>query len=329
MDLILNTYGTTLTKDLDSFVVVHPDGKQRVHPKGVKCITISKGAMITSDAAILAIENQIDVLFVDTKGSPVGRVWSHRYGSVSTIRRNQLDFTFSCKAVDWVKAIQQEKIGNQQALLLALTPTSSEMEAAVNGCVTKLEDYRSKISLLEGEVVSDIAASLRGWEGVASRAYWKTIQLFMPESMRYEARSQHPAMDLFNCLLNYGYGVLYGKVEGALIKAGIDPYVGMFHRDDYNRPVLVYDVIERFRIWVDFVVISLATQEAIPVEGYRIKEDGSVWLDALGKRILIQSLNDYFDEVITVAGVARSRMIHLHRFCEQLAQSFLQYNPER
>ena len=77
-----------------------------------------------------------------------------------------------------------------------------------------------------------------------------------------------------------------------MIKAGVDPYIGILHRDDYNRPVLVYDVIELYRIWVDYVVFTLLAQNGITEECYSIREDGSYWLEPLGRRILIQSLND-------------------------------------
>ena len=123
-------------------------------------------------------------------------------------------------------------------------------------------------------------------------------------------------------MLNYSYGILYGKIEGALIKAGIDPYVGIFHRDDYNRPVLVFDVIERYRIWADYVVISLAIQKVINNDCYQIKEDGSYWLENLGKRIVIQSMNDYLEEVINLRGIDRSRTTHIQLYAQDLAQIF-------
>lgn len=129
-----------------------------------------------------------------------------------------------------------------------------------------------------------------------------------------------------NALLNYGYGILYGKVEGALIKAGIDPYVGVFHRDDYNRPVLVYDVIELYRVWVDYVVYSLVAQNSITDEFYSVKSDGSYWLEGLGRRVLIQSLNDYLDEIILMNGVSRSRENHILLQAQNLAQIFKNIN---
>jgi CRISP-associated protein Cas1 len=132
-------------------------------------------------------------------------------------------------------------------------------------------------------------------------------------------------MDVANAMLNYGYGLLYGKIEGALIKAGIDPYVGVMHRDDYNRPVLVYDVIEVFRVWVDYVVFSLLCQNVISEEHYSVKEDGSYWLEPLGRRMLIQSLNDYLDEVVDDNGSPRSRLTKITLYAQNLAQRFKKY----
>lgn len=325
MDLVLNTYGTTLTKENDTFVVVHQDGKQRIHPDGLKSISISKGAQITSDAAILAIEHEIEVLFVDQSGNPIGRLWSHKYGSVSTIRKGQLEFTFSKDAVKWICKTITEKLENQQALLLSLNTTDEVAEKMVKKAVHHIEDYRSKIMAIEGEVIPDIAPSLRGWEGAASRAYFECINYFLPEKYKMAGRQQHPATDITNCLLNYCYGILYGKIEGALIKAGIDPYVGIFHRDDYNRPVLAFDVIEKYRVWADYVVISLAMQQAINEDCYSVRDDGSYWLEALGKRILIQSLNDYLEEVITLKGVQRSRINQILLYTQELAQTFKKF----
>jgi CRISPR-associated protein Cas1 len=170
-----------------------------------------------------------------------------------------------------------------------------------------------------------VAQTLRGWEGQASRIYFSTITKYLPEKYRFEQRSQHPALDVANAFLNYGYGVLYGKIEGSLIKAGIDPYIGILHRDEYNRPVLVYDVIELYRIWVDYVVFTLLAQNAISDECYSIREDGAYWMEPLGRRILIQSLNDYLDETISKGGVVRSRLTHMNLYIQDLAQKLKRF----
>lgn len=324
MELILNTYGVSLNRDNEGFVITTAEGRQRLPAVGITSIQVSRGAQISSDAVMLAIEREIEVLFMDRSGNPIGRIWSPKYGSVSTIRKGQLNFVYSKDAVDWIKGVICKKIENQQALMMLFCQADGT-EPPVEKNISRLEDYRTKIASLKGDIVHDIAHNLRGWEGLASRIYFSTINAFLPEGLRFKERSQHPATDVTNAFLNYGYGLLYGKIESTLIKAGIDPYIGVLHRDDYNRPVLVYDVIELYRIWVDYVVYTLLAQGVVTDEFYSVRDDNSYWLEPLGRRILIQSMNDYLDEVITSEGQSRSRLTHISLYCQRLAQKFKMY----
>ncbi len=324
MHVILNSFGASIRKKNGLFEVSTSKGKQSLHPRDVRTISISKAARISSDAVLLAIENEIDVLFIDNLGNPKGRVWSIKYGSISDIRRHQLEFLYSAQAVAWVRELVVEKINNQVAMLLSLKDAQpSSVQAAMATAINSMEDYRSKARKLEGESVPDVAPTLRGWEGASSRRYFQMVAACLPEAYQFKDRNRQPSNDWFNAMLNYGYGMLYSKVEGALIKAGIDPYIGIYHRDDYNRPALVYDVIEKYRIWVDYVVIQLARQEAMSEECFRIEGSG-VLLDGLGKRIVIQSVNDYLAEVIKLKGIERSRVEHINRYAHQLASFFLE-----
>ena len=320
MELILNPYGVSLNRENEGFVITTQEGRQRVPAEGIKSIQISRGAQISSDAVMLAVEHEIEIIFMDKGGTPIGRIWSPRYGSIATIRKGQLNFTFTHEALNWIKEVILQKMENQQALMLLFKTENAEDAELVERNIRRLDDYRNKVRHLEGDVVNDVAPTLRGWEGQASHIYFSTINRFLPEEFRFERRSQHPALDVTNAFLNYGYGLLYGKIEGALIKAGIDPYIGVLHRDDYNRPVMVYDVIELYRVWVDYVVYTLLSQNSITDEFYSVRPDGSYWLEALGRRVLIQSLNDYLDEKVSQQGVVRSRMTHLTFYVQDLAQ---------
>lgn len=325
MEIVINSFGVAINRDNEGFVISNAEGKQRLPVDGITSIQIGRGAQITSDAIMLAVEHEIDINFIDKSGTPIARIWSPKYGSVSTIRKGQLTFTFSKDAVGWIKDVLQKKMDNQQALLLLLSSEDSLLTDAINKAIRRMEDYSSKIKATDGICVSDIASTLRGWEGLASKIYFDTINLFLPKEYQFQKRTQHPAMDVTNAMLNYGYGLLYGKIEGALIKAGIDPYVGVMHRDDYNRPVLAFDVIELYRIWVDYVVFMLLKQKAITDEHYSVRSDGSYWLEPLGRRILIQSLNDYLDEIVENDNTKRSRMTQINLYAQKLAQRFKHY----
>ncbi|MCH7402129.1 CRISPR-associated endonuclease Cas1 [Belliella kenyensis] len=327
MHLVINTYGATLQKENNLFVITTPEGKQTFPPDIVKSISISKSARITSDAIILAIKHQVEVLFVNDLGNPEGRVWSVQYGSISNIRKAQVNFLYSKASLPWVKELIYQKLDSQVALLLTLHPEEDQQQLFnfFKSSINSIEDYKKKVKDVEGEFISDVAPTIRGWEGAAGKRYFQSIAKLMPASFSFDARDRQPAKDPFNALLNYAYGILYGKIEGALIKAGIDPYVGVFHRDDYNRPALVYDIIERYRTWMDYVVIQLCLAEAFPLEAFdQEKPDTALLLGPLAKRILIQSVNDYLGEIILLNGKSLSRISHIDDDMHKLARFFTQ-----
>lgn len=103
MELILNTYGSYLNRDQNGFVITSGDSKQRVPADGLTSIQVCKGAIISSDAALFAIENEIEILFTTPSGTPMGRVWSPKYGSISTISKGQLSFLHTHDSVAWIK----------------------------------------------------------------------------------------------------------------------------------------------------------------------------------------------------------------------------------
>jgi CRISPR-associated protein Cas1 len=325
MHLVINSYGATLIRENGLFVIQTEEGKQSFPPDIVKSISISKAARITSDAIILAIHHQVDVLFVSDTGNPEGRVWSVKYGSISNIRRAQLNFLYSPAVIPWVKEMIYEKLDSQVALLMTIQPPKDVLPAhnLIKSAINSIEDYKDKVKNLEAQHLSDISPTLRGWEGAASKRYFQGISSMMPDRFNFEIRDRMPAKDPFNSLLNYAYGMLYSKVEGALIKAGVDPYVGIFHRDDFNRPALVYDMIEKYRAWMDYVVIQLCSQEAIPAKAFEKSTiNEGILLGPLAKRILIQSVNDYLGEIIPLGNRTVSRQSHIDLQMQALAQFF-------
>lgn len=324
MELVLTTRGSSLSREEQCFLISQKDMTQRIAVSEVNSISIQHGVSITSDALILAIENEIPVFITANSGYPLGRISSPKYGSISTIRKGQVHFCESSRSVEWIKNILCKKIEHQQALLLMFIDesTESKIKRSVDKSVERLNGYVEKIKSLKDVALKDVAATLRGWEGSASKIYFEEINRQIPERSQFSVRSQHPAKDHANAFLNYGYGILYGKIEAALVKAGIDPYIGVLHRDDYNRPVLVYDVIEPYRVWVDYVVVNLLNQIDMGPSYYETKGDGSCELTLLGRRTLIQAVNEYLDEIIDVDGLTRTRNTQIKLYANELAQMF-------
>ena len=68
MELILNNYGASLNCENEALVITNNDGKQRLPLDGIRSISISKGARISSDAVMLetaaALENPEIQIFI-------------------------------------------------------------------------------------------------------------------------------------------------------------------------------------------------------------------------------------------------------------------------
>jgi CRISPR-associated protein Cas1 len=146
-----------------------------------------------------------------------------------------------------------------------------------------------------GQQVSEIAETLRGLEGTAGRIYFETLSRLLAKEYQFSGRSSRPAQDAFNAFLNYAYGMLYSKVERALIIAGLDPYLGFLHRDDYNQLSFVFDFIEPYRIYADTVVFRLFSAKKVN-QSHTDQITNGFSLNQAGKELLVVAFNKYLEE---------------------------------
>lgn len=313
--LILNKRGTSLSVKGGRYCVRTPERESFIPVHEIKSIHLHSATKLTYEVVQTAIQYNTDLLFIDRYGKPIGRVWSNQFGSISTIRKNQLAFSQSLQGGEWVRSVLFQKAENQ-VLVLEMLQLLTQKECAE--ALQTLAFYGQKFKKYAIKELPEAFATFRGYEGSLSRAYFGAIRDLLPQQYCFAKRSQHPALDMFNALLNYAYGMLYSHCESALIRAGIDPAVGVMHRDEYNRPVLVYDFIESYRHYADYVVCHLCVQEVIFEEFFEV-EKGQFWLNTDGKRLLIQCMNDYLNEVVNIQGLSRSRLTHLELDAQRLA----------
>lgn len=296
MQLIINSPGSSLSKKAGMFQLKLEQQQKRLAPSTLSRIIVSPGVRVSSDALLLALEHDIDLQFVDKFGYPKARVWSPAYGSIANIRKAQARFSEQPEAVQWVANNLKQRLNGCQQLLKTHQSMASIQQQQIQKCIENMAQYRQRFEELPEHYLSDsLKASFRGWEGSAVRQYFVAVNLLLPEVYRFPKRSRRPAQDMFNTLLNYLYGMLYSMVEAALIHAGLDPYMGVFHSNEYNRPVLAYDIIERYRFWAEAVAIDVCKANAIKAEMFQI-EGGGYWLLAPGKTIVIEAMNTYLDD---------------------------------
>jgi CRISPR-associated protein Cas1 len=320
MQLIINSYGSYLHKSGDCFKIKADDKVFEISSKKVFSILICTAAYITTDAIKMAMENNIDIVFIDELGNPYGRVWHPKLGSTTHIRRKQLELAETEEgfklALEWIK----NKFNNQIDFLRRLRTTRPHKSAEITAFIEKLQQIADGLNNLSG-TLSECRASIMGKEGAGGRAYFEALSFLMPDKFKFNGRSRNPAKDEFNALLNYAYGVLYSLVEKACIIAGLDPYVGFIHTDHYNKKSLVFDLIENYRIWADEVVVNLFAARKVKSEYFEKIPNGLI-LNKEGRAVLLTAFNSYMDESIRYRGrnIKRNHIIQFdcHRISNQL-----------
>ncbi len=321
MELIFTTPGTYLNVK-DGLIAISSDNqKSTISPAKVERIILTTDAVITTAVLHLAAENNIDLIILDRNGEPVGRFWHSRFGSITTIRRRQLELTTNETGFDYARQWVINKLKNQAEFVKELAKNRPNLHDQVFEKSHTIEANIEKLGSLHGSL-EEKRNSIIGLEGSASKVYFEILSLCMPETYRFKGRSRQPAQDPFNAFLNYNYGILYSLVEKACIIAGLDPYIGFVHTDRYSKPALVFDIIENFRTYADQVVFNLFSRKMVGDHMVDSTEQGCS-LNKEGKRLLFDEWKKFLEKIIRFGNKNMTRENTIQAFCHQFANSLL------
>lgn len=328
MQIFINTYGTYVHVKDEMFKIRVPDKEKKknsvnhIAAHKITSFVMSKGAALSTDAIALALKHNIDIVIVDGLGHPMGRFWHSKLGSTAKIRKAQLEASMNVIGLNQIKIWLTQKLENQADFLQDLKKHRKGLREFLNQKSDSILDFRQKIQETNAHNINEVADSFRGWEGSAGRHYFDALSKCMPDAFAFSGRSFRPAKDEFNAMLNYAYGILYSRTERALMLAGLDPYVGFMHRDDYNTKSLVFDYIEPYRIHAERFVFRLFTGKKIN-KAYFEELTNGFSLNEEGKKFFVSPYLEYLDsDRIRYKGRLQTRMnamqLEAHRFANSL-----------
>ena len=310
MLLIIEERGARFRAGNEIFLIKLKEETIKVAPARVRSILLGPQTSVSSDAVLLAEEYEIPLFFQDRIGRIRSMIWSHKYGSISTIRRNQVRFFDSASAKHWAVDVVSAKLLSQVQFLGFIATRYKEHKTMLAESIERIVQFEEAVVVVSEEPFPALMERFRGYEGAASRIYFKALSEVFPDDWQFLSRSRRPAKDPFNAALNYLYGILYSYVMHALVIAGLDPFLGLLHTDEYNRPALVLDFIEPYRIWADAVVFRAFMDEEIGSSEFEFRPDG-VFLSAFMKQNLIRTFKAFLEEVKQIREKRRSRLEHL------------------
>lgn len=251
--LIVSGYGAFLSKVSERLTV--KKGKKIIYEfpffRLSEVTVASKGVTLSSNLIMELCERGIQINFLHGTGKPYAKIVAPALTATVQARREQILALNDERSAKFSRLIVEAKVGNQMKLLRYfgkyLKTSDPERFEKVDAIARALAGIPQKVRAVKGKDVDEIRGTLMGLEGTAGRLYWGGVKEIISQKAEFMGRVHRGATDTVNALLNYGYGILYTQVWGAVITAGLEPFVGFLHVDRPGKPSLVLDLVEEFR----------------------------------------------------------------------------------
>lgn len=322
MEIIIDTHGVKLSKKQNKLHIQSKSQKRSVSFYQLTAITVSKSCTLSSDVIQAAAQHNIAISFLDATGKVRSKLWSPNFGSIATLRRKQIRFAENRAFIQYT--IQQ-----------LIQKTKQQKKVLASYAKSKLTDFDAKTDKLwlqllqkaQAEPIEPLLNQIRGTEGVIGSWYWAHLRQAAKSQFKIGLRRQRPATDAFNALLNYYYGMLYNRVETAIISMGLDPYLAFLHNDQYQQPTLAFDLIEQFRPWADALVLQLFYKKKVHLKDFDILNKKYYYLNSTGKKHLIDRFNQHLKQKEKTGKQNMMRKNYIRHQIEQLKQLINQTIP--
>ena len=192
------------------------------------------------------------------------------YNSLKVLNA-QLEWNHYYKSNLWVKIIKQ-KISNQLLILEKFDMLTNDIKEEMFRHIRDIRPY-----------------DVTNREGHAAKIYWHTLF-----GISFNRRDEN---EIINKYLNYGYAILRSYLSKSIVKKGLDPRISIFHKSFHNHFALSSDLMEVFRIIIDFEVIKIVQRGIIDEPWYMIKQQ---LIECFNNKIKINNQINYINNAIDI-----------------------------
>jgi CRISP-associated protein Cas1 len=271
----------TVGRDARCLVIETESGKKKVPIEQIDSVLLYGSAQMSSQAIAMCHYEQVAVQWITSGGRVIGTL-----EPAGRIRQRIRQFEALLKEDLCLRLAKATVLAKVQFQLQYLLRGTRNDEAARSACQVNVDAIRQ---VLGGCDSADSLATLRGIEGTAARHYFGSFNRLLSsrvsDGLRMNGRTKHPPRDRLNCLLSFGYGMVYALVHRTLISVGLEPAFGFYHQPRTKAPPLVLDVMELFRtlLWEMPLIGSLNRGQWNEEADFDVRP-GHVWLTEDGRR---------------------------------------------
>lgn len=244
-------------------------------------------------------ERNIGLCFLRPGGRFLARVCGASHGNV-LLRKEQYRISDNGEAAcQYAKNFIAGKIYNSRSVIkraLRDHPLSVDKD--------KLDFIANELmhSVRLARVCSDLD-ELRGIEGNSAKLYFSVFQQLIlndKTTFTFAGRVKRPPGDAVNAMLSFVYVLLAHDCASALESVGLDSYVGFLHVDRPGRQSLALDLMEELRsVYADRFILFLINNRMIRANCFDYRENGSVYLNDDGRKIVLAEWQKRKQDTIT------------------------------
>jgi CRISP-associated protein Cas1 len=233
-------------------------GSKTIALRQLQHVFISAGnsLRITAPLIIELARRGIHLVFLDKYGEAAA--WlsgKQRFAAKDFIA--QYHYRDSIEGAELARKIMFSKTGSQINLVKYWNKSRNK---AFDEDLEKMNELHRKLKTKVIKLDLNWRQEIMNIEAAVASHYWKVVKIILSK-YDFPGRKRQGAKDPINSALNYGYGILLGYVNQALLKVGIIAELGVLHADQYGKPTLAYDFMELFRQpFIDRAVIAMAAK---------------------------------------------------------------------
>ncbi len=319
-ELAITQPGSVLGKS-DKMATVRKHGKmiKEIPLLNLKNITVlCNGVSLSSNLVQACAENKISIDFLGNDGMPYAIIVSPVFVASQT-GVAQLEAYKNGKGFELIKQFVYGKINNQANLLKYYgkyyLKRHEKFRIMFPKFIQNMEIHASASLKLQLDDIDEFRLKMFAIEGQASVNYWDMVEILIQSKSDFKGRERQGATDLVNCMLNYGYGILYARITEAVIRSRLNPCLSYLHKPEGNRPSLVFDLIEEFRQQaVDRVIIALI------IKNKNLKSDNGALDEKTRKLVALKVI-----ERINAVEVFRKREMRFHEIIQYQANALAKF----
>lgn len=260
--LYVTTFDTTVRRDGDSLIVGAPGGQVRTFPlRALSHVVCFGGVRITVPVLLALSEHGVPTYFCRRSGELKG-VFGPQPGEWSLWMMQARAASDEEGRVRFAREVVAAKLHNFAAL-------------SVRFKLVRSAEVADELRALERESVNKTTTeALNGLEGRGAALYFGAVRDSLGPEWNFTGRRTQPPPDPVNAMLSFGYTLLYNHISTALVIAGLNPRVGLYHHERGAYNALACDLQEEFRHLVDSQVWAMINRREVKPADFYASEDG-------------------------------------------------------